>query len=89
MGWNFRKKKSVMSNLTEEQKKRLEEEAKKVASAFKVIQIAEDPISGNLSVNVVQNVRSQIEVMGIIFKALKLIECEFNKSQQQSRIVTR
>ena len=87
--WNFKKKKrSIMTNLTEEQKQRLEEEAKKIREGFKVIQIAEDPITGNLSVNVIQNVRSQIEAIGIIYKGLKLIEHEFKKSQD-SRIITR
>ena len=98
-GWFFKKqKKSIMAHLTDEQKKRLEAEAteqqkkseeaaKQRAAAFKVVQIAEDPVTGNLSVNVIQNIKSQIEVMGIIYKGLKLIECEFNKAQQ-NRIIT-
>lgn len=96
MGWNFfKKKKSVLSmhkdiqkNMTEEEKKKLAEETKKIAEAFKVIQVIEDPTTGNISVNVIQNVRSQIEAIGIIYKGLKLMENEFNKAQQ-SRIVTR
>lgn len=89
MGWLFKKKaKSIMSNLTDEQKKRLEEEAKKIREGFKVIQIAEDPTTGNLSVNVIQNVKSQIEAVGIIYKGLKLMEHEFDKVQQ-NRIITR
>ena len=87
MGWLFKKKKrSIMTNLTEEQKQRLEEEAKKIREGFKVMQIAEDPTTGNLSVNVIQNVRSQIEAVGILYKGLVLMEDEFHKTQQ-NRII--
>jgi len=88
MGWLFKKKKkSILSNLTEEQKKRLEEEAKKIREGFRVIQIVEDPTTGNLSVNTIQNIRTPIEAVGILYKGLKLMEHEFNKIQQ-NRIIT-